>query len=285
MPSPTPTLTNSVEAKVQIAPNARQDSVSSVRAPLDHALAEPVAEVRKLSKSFGKTTVFHDVSLRIERGKVVTILGRSGVGKSTLLRCLNLLEIPTSGEIFLGGKCIFGNGLQISRKGLVSARRRLTMVFQQFNLFQHLTAVENVALAPIVALHHPAAAAIEEAVSLLAHVGISARRLAYPAQLSGGEQQRVAIARALALKPAAILFDEPTSSLDPELRGEVLATMKQLAGEGMTMVIVTHELKFAAEVSDWVVYMDDRSVVEEGPVAQVMFAPRYERTQRFIGSH
>ncbi|MDA8048457.1 MAG: amino acid ABC transporter ATP-binding protein [Rhodospirillales bacterium] len=245
----------------------------------------PVAEVRNLTKRFGATEVFRDVSLRIEGGKVVTILGRSGVGKSTLLRCLNLLELPTSGQVFLRTKCVYDNGLCISRKDLIGARRQLSMVFQQFNLFQHLTAVENVALAPIVALGEPAGSAIEAARSLLDHVGISARMLAYPSQLSGGEQQRVAIARALALRPAAILFDEPTSSLDPELRGEVLATMKQLASEGMTMVVVTHELKFAADVSDWVVFMDDGGVVEEGPVEQVLVSPVRERTRQFISSH
>jgi ABC-type polar amino acid transport system ATPase subunit len=272
MPVPITTSSGLAEVRGRAAPSSLQQPAIRTGDPSDPAVECPVAEVCKLSKSFGKTTIFRDISLRIERGKVVTILGRSGVGKSTLLRCLNLLEVPSS-------------GLQISRKRLVIARRQLSMVFQQFNLFQHLTAVENVALAPIVALGESPAIAIAEAVSLLAHVGVSARRLAYPAQLSGGEQQRVAIARALALKPAAILFDEPTSSLDPELRGEVLATMKQLASEGMTMVIVTHELKFAAEVSDWVVYIDDGYVVEEGPVEQVMFAPLHERTQRFMGSH
>jgi len=247
--------------------------------------ADPiVAEVRNLSKQFGMHQVIRDVSLKVARGKVVTIIGRSGVGKSTLLRCFNLLEIPSSGQIFLEGECIFHDGLQISRKRLVVARRQLSMVFQQFNLFQHLTAIENVALAPIIALGQSAEIAIDEAARLLAHVGITSRKLAFPSQLSGGEQQRVAIARALAVKPAAILFDEPTSSLDPELRGEVLATMRQLASEGMTMVIVTHELKFAADVSDRVVFMEGGRILEEGSVDQVLISPVHERTRQFIGS-
>ncbi|MHB8730679.1 MAG: amino acid ABC transporter ATP-binding protein [bacterium] len=244
----------------------------------------PVAEVRNLGKRFGSHEVFGNVSLRVDRGKVLTVVGRSGVGKSTLLRCLNLLEIPSAGQLFLRGECVYDNRLQISGKALIAARRQLSMVFQQFNLFQHLTAIENVALAPIVALGERSRDAIEAAAALLHHVGLSKRMLALPSQLSGGEQQRVAIARALAVRPAAILFDEPTSSLDPELRGEVLATMKQLAGEGMTMVVVTHELKFAADVSDWVVFMDEGRVMEEGPVEQVLLSPLSERTRQFINS-
>jgi ABC-type polar amino acid transport system ATPase subunit len=238
-----------------------------------------------LRKCFGPREVFCDVNLTVRPGEVLTIIGRSGVGKSTLLRCLNLLELPTSGEIQLGDVRIFKDRPLLPKRELMAARRRLSMVFQQFNLVKHLTAVENVALPRVVALKEPAERAIEEAIELLDRVNLRSRALAFPRELSGGEQQRVGIARAMALHPQAILFDEPTSSLDPELRGEVLGVMRQLSEAGMTMIIVTHELRFADEVANWVVFMDQGRVVEEGPPAQVLHAPLEERTSQFVRSH
>jgi len=255
-----------------------------VLSPTSTSNENAVAQVQNLSKSFGDNLIFHDVNLDVESGQVVTILGRSGVGKSTLLRCMNLLEVPSSGKVLLKGECIFDDGLNVSGRGLIAARRKLSMVFQQFNLFKHLTAVENVSLAVTIALKVESKRAIADAMELLERVGLRHRALAYPHQLSGGEQQRVGIARALAVKPAAILFDEPTSSLDPELRGEVLRVMKSLAAEDVTMVVVTHELSFAREVSDWIVFMDEGTVLEEGPPNRVFDSPEHDRTFRFLNT-
>lgn len=242
-----------------------------------------VVEVEALRKEFGTVNVFHDISFSVRRGSTVSLLGPSGAGKSTLLRCMNALELPTGGRVAIQGETVFDGHLLLSKAELVQARKKLSMVFQQFNLFEHLSAIENVALALIVAQRTPRDQAFERAQQMLKRVGIAHRALARPGQLSGGEQQRVGIARALAVEPAAVLLDEPTSSLDPELRGEVLAVMRQLAIEDVTMVVVTHELSFAREVSDWVVFMDGGVVVEQGPPESVLENPSNPRTARFIG--
>lgn len=212
----------------------------------------------------------------------MSIVGPSGSGKSTLLRCINLLERPSSGEVTVAGEVACRDGLNRSERSLVRLRRQVGMVFQSFNLFPHLTAIDNVTLGLIRGLGVGEREGVERGAALLNKVGLGDKLLAFPTELSGGQQQRVAIARALALQPVAILFDEPTSALDPELVGEVLEVMRDLADEGMTMVIVTHELRFAGEVSDRVVFMDRGQVVEEGPPQQVLDAPTHERTRAFV---
>ncbi len=256
-------------------------------------LAPSVPELRLagIEKSFvtGRGTarsrlpVLKGISLTVHHGEHVAIIGRSGSGKSTLIRCMNLLEVPDRGTIEADGASIYQDRILLSPKQLVGFRRRVGMVFQQFNLFPHLTVVENVAL-PLtrgVGLAQPAA--LERAVSMLSKVGLADKLRSYPRELSGGQQQRVAIARTLALQPAVVLFDEPTSALDPELVGEVLAVLRELANEGMTMVIVTHEMAFAAEVSNRVVFLDAGQVAEEGPPEQIFKAPVNPRTQSFVG--
>jgi ABC-type polar amino acid transport system ATPase subunit len=225
-----------------------------------------------------------DVHLRVETGSIVSIIGQSGGGKTTLLRCLNLLERPDSGLIEVGGEVTFSGGRVVCRN-LARLRQSVGMVFQRFNLFPHLTAVENVTLAQMKAARTPPQEATARAVRLLRRVGLAHRALAYPEQMSGGEQQRVAIARALALEPRVLLFDEPTSSLDPESTGEVLRVMKELAVTGMTMVIATHELPFAQEVSDWVVFIDGGRIVEEGPPAEVLRRPQQQRTKDYVRTY
>jgi ABC-type polar amino acid transport system ATPase subunit len=236
-------------------------------------------ELRGICKSFGELDVLCGVDLEIERGEVVCVLGPSGSGKSTLLRCINLLEPPSPGQIFLEGKEITGSG----GEGLNYVRRRVGMVFQRFNLFPHKCVIDNVSLAPVKVLGRSREETREKAEMLLRRVGLGEKLDEYPSRLSGGQEQRVAIARALAMDPHVMLFDEVTSALDPELVKEVLDVMRELAAEGMTMVVVTHEIEFAREVASRVVFMDGGVVVEEGPPAQVLDNPREERTQRFLG--
>jgi polar amino acid transport system ATP-binding protein len=241
----------------------------------------------KIHKSFGKTEVLHGIDLSVGAGEVVCLIGPSGSGKSTLLRCINHLEQPNRGTIAVNGEVV---GLVRKRGRLVPMRASLLtrqradigMVFQSFNLFAHKTALENVALAPRLARKESAKTAAENARALLDQVGLSRFYDSYPAELSGGQQQRVAIARALAMRPKVMLFDEPTSALDPELVGEVLEVIGSLARDGMTMVIATHELSFAREVADRVVFMDAGLIVESGRPSEVLSDPKEERTRAFL---
>ena len=230
-----------------------------------------------LVKRYGENTVLNGVDLEVGEGEVVCVIGPSGSGKSTLLRCLNLLEMPTEGRVFLGDEELTAPDCSVD-----AARRRVGMVFQSFNLFPHRTVLDNVALAPMKVLGVDKGTAHARALSLLERVGLADRAGEHPARLSGGQQQRVAIARALAMEPEAMLFDEVTSALDPELVKDVLAVMRTLAEGGMTMAVVTHEMGFAREVGDRVVFMDGGVIVEQGDPAQVLGAPRQERTQRFL---
>ncbi|MEV5445776.1 amino acid ABC transporter ATP-binding protein [Streptomyces sp. NPDC052644] len=234
-------------------------------------------EIRGLRKSFGAHEVLRGIDLEVARGEVVCVIGPSGSGKSTLLRCVNLLEEPSAGRILVGGTDVTDPDVDID-----AVRRRIGMVFQQFNLFPHLTAEENLTLPQRRVLGRERAAAAKVARENLERVGLLEKADAYPSRLSGGQQQRVAIARALAMDPEVMLFDEPTSALDPELVGDVLAVMRGLARDGMTMMVVTHEMSFAREVADRVVFMDDGAIVEEGPAAQVVGAPREARTRDFL---
>ena len=247
-------------------------------------MTEVAVKIEGLSKSFDGRLVLDDVALSVPKSKIVSIIGSSGGGKTTLMRCVNLLERPDRAEMEVDGEPIF-SGERMVCPDLARLRQKVGMVFQRFNLFPHLTAVENVMLAQIKAARTPEAEAIERAVRLLQRVGLGHRATAYPEQMSGGEQQRVAIARALALQPTVLLFDEPTSSLDPESTGEVLKVMRELADEGMTMILVTHELPFAQEVSDWVVFIDRGHVVEEGPPVEVLQHPREERTKAYVTTY
>jgi polar amino acid transport system ATP-binding protein len=231
-------------------------------------------------KSFGDLEVLRGVDLEVARGEVVCVIGPSGSGKSTLLRCINLLAPPDDGRVFIEDEEITGKR---SEAEINRVRRRVGMVFQQFNLFQHKSAVENVMLAQTSVLKRSEEEARSKAETLLARVGLSDKLREYPERLSGGQQQRVAIARALAMDPHVMLFDEVTSALDPELIKEVLDVMRGLAADGMTMVVVTHEIGFAREVANEVVFMDEGVIVEEGPVKRVIDSPREERTRRFLG--
>jgi polar amino acid transport system ATP-binding protein len=251
-----------------------------------------VLELTNLWKSYpvggrdagGKTKlgVLNGVSLSVEPGEHLAIIGRSGSGKSTLIRCMNLLEVPDRGQILMAGDPIYRDRILLNSRGLVAFRRKVGMVFQQFNLFPHLTVVENVALPMTKGVGLPEREALGRAATVLAKVGLASKLRSYPHELSGGQQQRVAIARTIALQPAVVLFDEPTSALDPELVGEVLAVLRELAEEGMTMVIVTHELAFAAEVSHRVIFLDDGRIAEEGPPEQIFRAPLNARTKSFV---
>ena len=240
-----------------------------------------------LEKKFGNLTVLNDVDLLVKRGQVVVIIGPSGSGKTTLLRCINHLEQIDSGRISIDGQLLGYrevNGHLVAEREAVIARMRsqIGFVFQRFNLFPHKTALENVIEAPIHVLHQSKAEAIERATDLLGKVGLAEKAHSYPQKLSGGQQQRVAIARALAMNPKLMLFDEATSALDPELVGEVLKVMHQLAEEGMTMVVVTHEMGFAREVAEHVIFMDQGGIVEEGTPAQIFSQASNERTRNFL---
>lgn len=236
-------------------------------------------QVEKLNKSFGKLHVLKDIDMTVKESEVVCLIGASGSGKSTLLRCLNFLEIKDSGKIMIEGEQI-----EQETHDLNDVRSRVGMVFQHFHLFPHKTVIENVMEAPIYVKNVPKEQARKDASALLSKVGLSDKEDVYPAKLSGGQKQRVAIARALAMKPDIMLFDEPTSALDPELVGEVLSTMKELALEGMTMVVVTHEMGFAREVADWVIYMHDGKIVEVGHPKEIFQAPKEQRTKDFLDS-
>jgi polar amino acid transport system ATP-binding protein len=240
----------------------------------------PMLCLQNVCKRFGKLEVLRGLDLEVQRGEVVCVLGPSGSGKSTLLRCINLLEPPESGRILLEGHEITGAD---ATDGADFVRQRVGMVFQQFNLFPHKCALDNVCLAQEKVLDRSSAEATEKARALLARVGMSEKEDEYPDRLSGGQQQRVAIARALAMDPHVMLFDEVTSALDPELVKEVLDVMRELADEGMTMIVVTHEIGFAREVGSRVVFMDGGVVVEEGRPADVLDNPQQERTRRFLG--
>ena len=236
-----------------------------------------IIEVEDLHKSFGSNEVLAGINCSIEESEVVCVIGPSGSGKSTLLRCLNRLEDTTSGTVIVDGKNITDKKINIDE-----VRTEIGMVFQQFNLFPHKSVIENIMLAPIKVRGLGKGAALERGRALLDKVGLAEKENAYPTQLSGGQQQRVAIARALAMEPKILLFDEPTSALDPELVGDVLAVMKNLAEEGMTMIVVTHEIGFAREVGDRVIFMDGGVVVEEGIPHQLFDTPQEERTQAFL---
>jgi polar amino acid transport system ATP-binding protein len=237
-------------------------------------------QLEGVEKRFGALEVLRGINLGVARGEVVCVLGPSGSGKSTLLRCVNLLEPPNAGRILLEGKEITGED---AAEGVDYVRRRVGMVFQQFNLFPHLSAIENVSLAQRTVLGRNEKEAREKAAGLLHRVGLGDKLEEYPERLSGGQQQRVAIARALAMDPHVMLFDEVTSALDPELIKEVLDVMRELASEGMTMIVVTHEMGFARDVGDRVVFMDEGVIVEQGAPAEVLENPRNERTKRFLG--
>ena len=241
------------------------------------AVELPAISIQNLSKSFGTNEVLKDISLDVATGEVVCVIGPSGSGKSTLLRCVNMLETPTAGTIHVGADEMTDPDVDIDR-----VRRRIGMVFQSFNLFPHLTVMQNLTIAQTKVLRRSKTAADKVARHNLERVGMTHKDDAFPAQLSGGQQQRVAIARSLSMDPELMLFDEPTSALDPELVGEVLAVMKSLAAEGMTMMIVTHEMAFAREVADRVVFMDGGYVVEEGPPAEVIGDPKEVRTKSFL---
>jgi polar amino acid transport system ATP-binding protein len=243
-------------------------------------MAESILRLKGVRKSFGDLEVLRGIDLEVGRGEVVCIIGPSGSGKSTLLRCINLLEPPDGGQIFLEGRKLS----EVSTgDDLDYVRRRVGMVFQQFNLFPHKSALENVSLAQRAVLKRSGAETASKSEALLHRVGLADKLDEYPDRLSGGQQQRVAIARALAMDPHVMLFDEVTSALDPELIKEVLDVMRELVAEGMTMLVVTHEMGFAREVGSQVVFMDDGKIVEEGPPETVLGNPRHERTQRFLG--
>jgi len=249
---------------------------------------EAALEVVDLHKSFGNVEVLRGVSLAAHKGDVISILGASGSGKSTFLRCINLLEIPTSGDVYVAGEKIrmksggAGSNVPEDIHQVERLRARLGMVFQSFNLWSHMTAIENVIEAPIHVLKIPKAEAIEAAEAILHKVGIHDRKDYYPAQLSGGQQQRVAIARGLAMNPAVMLFDEPTSALDPELVGEVLKVMRDLAEEGRTMLVVTHEMGFARDVSSSVGFLHEGKVEEQGEPRQMFEDPNSDRFRQFL---
>jgi polar amino acid transport system ATP-binding protein len=237
----------------------------------------PVIQITDLHKQFGKLHVLRGINMEVKRGEVVVFIGPSGCGKSTLLRCVNRLEQPTSGSVRVNGVDVTN-----AQTDLNAVRRQVGMVFQRFNLFPHLTALENVTLAPKHVLKVSEEEARARALKLLEQVGLANKADVYPAQLSGGQQQRVAIARALAMQPQVMLFDEPTSALDPELVGEVLEVMRDLAHEGMTMCVVTHEMAFAEEVAHRAVFMDEGMIVEEGTPQQIFNAPQQARTKEFL---
>lgn len=259
-------------------------------APQAGASRVPVVQLDNIHKSFGLLEVLKGVSLKAHEGDVIALIGASGSGKSTMLRCTNLLEVPNSGRILIGNEEIrlkpdsHGGMAVADQKQLQRIRSRLGMVFQSFNLWAHRTVLENVIEAPVHVLGENKAEAIAHAEQLLHKVGLYAKKDVYPAFLSGGQQQRAAIARALAIRPKVMLFDEPTSALDPEMVGEVLGVMQTLAEEGMTMVVVTHEMGFARQVADRVLFLDEGLVVEQGSPGELFDRPQEERTRRFLSN-
>jgi len=249
---------------------------------------ELIIEALNIHKAFGDLQILKGISLQVRRGEVVVLIGASGSGKTTFIRCINLLEDIQGGDIRVNGRPMGyrtradGSLVRDSERNIARQRRDIGMVFQRFNLFPHMTALENIIEAPIQVLGVPRQAALDQAHALLKRVGLADKASHYPSMLSGGQQQRVAIARALAMKPQAMLFDEPTSALDPETVGEVLQVMKELAEEGMTMVVVTHEMGFAREVADRVVVLDQGELIEQGPPEQIFSRPTHPRTQAFL---
>ena len=248
---------------------------------------EPMVRATGVHKSFGALTVLKGIELFVQPGEVMCLVGPSGSGKTTFLRCINHLEQITAGRLYVDGVLVGyaerGNKLhELHPREAAKQRREIGMVFQHFNLFPHMTALENIVEAPLRVKKRPKKEVLASARRLLAQVGLGEKEKAYPAQLSGGQQQRVAIARALAMDPKLMLFDEPTSALDPELVGEVLDVMKQLAQGGMTMIVVTHEMGFAREVADELVFMDDGAVVEQGKPREILADPKHERTKAFL---
>ncbi|AIQ24028.1 amino acid ABC transporter ATP-binding protein [Paenibacillus sp. FSL H7-0737] len=237
-------------------------------------------KLAQISKSFGRNQVLNNIDLTVTKGEVVVILGPSGSGKTTLLRCVNYLEKPSSGEIAIGDFKV--NCKHARKKEIHQLRQKTAMVFQQYNLFRHKTALENVMEGLLIVKKLPKDEARKRSIALLEKVGLASKLDAYPSQLSGGQQQRVGIARALALEPEVILFDEPTSALDPELVGEVLAVIRKIAKEGITMIVVTHEMGFARDVANHVVFMDGGVIVEEGTPTELFNHPREERTKQFL---
>jgi len=250
-------------------------------------VTNPLLRVESLRKVFGEVEVLRGIDLTVNAREVVAVIGPSGTGKSTLLRCINFLEEPTAGSIQVGDVRVdaakdHSRGSRAHREGVVRLRKRVGMVFQQFNLWPHMTVLENVIEGPIRVLRRPMTEIVDEAYAVLAAVQMGDRAKAYPGELSGGQQQRVAIARALAMKPELMLFDEVTSALDPELVGEVLDTMVRLARDGMTMLVVTHEMSFARYVSTRVIFLDQGLIAEDGSPEAVITNPRKERTQEFL---
>lgn len=248
---------------------------------------KPIVSVRNISKSYGDFDALREVSLDVAKGEVVAIIGASGSGKSTLLRCLNHLDPPDAGEVWVNGMLMgYADGadvpIKLSEREIRRQRADIGMVFQHFHLFPHFTVQQNLIEAPVAVRGLSKDVAIERSRALLEEVGLGGREGAFPAELSGGQQQRVAIARALCMQPKVMLFDEPTSALDPELVGEVLRVLKTLAGQGMTMLVVTHEMEFAEEVADRIVFFDQGRIVESGPPTDVLRAPMHERTQMFL---
>jgi polar amino acid transport system ATP-binding protein len=250
-------------------------------------MSETMVKAEAVHKRFGRLEVLKGIDLEVRRGEVMCVLGPSGSGKSTLLRCINHLEKINSGRLYVDGELVGyreadGKLYELREDEVARKRAAIGMVFQQFNLFPHMTALENVSLAPIRVKGVPRSDARNRAQQLLQRVGLGDKLNTYPVALSGGQQQRVAIARALAMEPKLMLFDEPTSALDPELVGDVLDAMRQLARDGMTMIVVTHEMGFAREVADEAVFMDEGVVVEAGPPGEVLSSPRHERTRAFL---
>lgn len=237
--------------------------------------------IKGLTKRFDQLEVLKGMNVEVEKGQVIVLIGPSGSGKTTFLRCLNALEIPNDGTVSIGGSSVDFNK-KVTKQELINLRRKTGMVFQNYNLFPHMTALENVMEGPTVVQKRKKSEMREKAIKLLEKVGLGDKIDYYPFQLSGGQQQRVGIARALAIEPEVMLFDEPTSALDPELVGEVLKVMKDLAEEGMTMVVVTHEMRFAQEAADKVIFMDGGYIVEEGPPQEVFENPQNERTKQFL---
>ena len=234
-------------------------------------------KIENLSKSYGDLEVLKNISVEINNGEVISIIGPSGCGKSTFIRCLNRLEEPTSGKIFIDGEEITGKNIKLHK-----LRMKMGMVFQSFNLFSNLTIIENIMLGPVNLLKMDRQTAYDEGMELLEMVGLGSKSLSYPDELSGGQKQRAAIARTLAMKPEIVLFDEPTSALDPRMTSEVLAVIKKLAADGLTMMIVTHEMKFAKNVSNRVFYMDEKGIYEDGTPEQIFENPKKQKTKEFI---
>jgi polar amino acid transport system ATP-binding protein len=254
---------------------------------MENQITRPMVSARSVRKHYGHVRVLEDISLDVARGEVIALLGPSGAGKSTFLRCVNHLERIDGGRLMVDGEVIGykqrgGRLHEMHGRELGRQRAQIGMVFQHFNLYPHMTAEQNVSFAPITVHKKPATKARERSMHLLERVGLAGKEMKYPRQLSGGEQQRVAIARALAIDPKVMLFDEPTSALDPELVGEVLEVIRQVADTGMTMLIVTHEVAFASQVADRVVFMDGGVIVEQGPPSQVLENPQEERTRSFL---